>query len=120
MVTVQSNCVLVPHPDLILIVVSDRDALFLLCSQLLADSIKQSTLRGITVADNIITISQLADNTTLFLKDAGEIPKAINIIRIFSKASGLHLNINKCELMSLKQCNLPSICGIPIKMKSHI
>ncbi len=87
----------------------------LLCSQLLADSIKQSTLRGITAADNIITISQLADHTTLFLKDAGEIHKAINIIRIFSKASGLHLNINKCELMSLKQCDLPSICGIPIK-----
>ncbi len=40
--------------------------LFLLCSQLIADSIKQSTLRGITVADNIITISQLADDTTLF------------------------------------------------------
>ncbi len=75
--------------------------LFLLCSQLLADSIKQSTLRGITVADNIITISQLADDTTLFFKDAEEIPKAINIISIFSKASGLHLNMNKCELLSL-------------------
>ncbi len=86
-----------------------------LCSQLLADSIKQSTLRGITVADNIITISQLADDTTLFLKDAEEIPKAIIIISIFSKASGLHLNMNKCELLSLKQCDLPSICGIPIK-----
>ncbi len=23
--------------------------------------------------------------------------------------------MNKCELMSLKQCDLPSICGIPIK-----
>ncbi len=91
--------------------------LFLLCSQLLADSIKQSTSRGITVANNIITISQLADDTTLFFKDAEEIPKAINIISIFSKASGLHLNMNKCELLSLKQCDLPSICGIP---KSHI
>ncbi len=44
--------------------------LFLLCSQLLADSINQSTLRGITVADNIITISQLADDTTYDTKNA--------------------------------------------------
>lgn len=73
LIIVQSNCILAPHPDLILIVVSDRDlpyfSLFLLCSQLLADFMKHSTLRGITVAGNIITISQLADDTTLYFKD---------------------------------------------------
>jgi len=57
----------------------------------------------------------LADDTTLFLKDAGEIPLALKIVHTFSKASGLYLNINKCELMSLKNRNLLSICNIPIK-----
>lgn len=40
--------------------------LFLLCSQLLADHVKQSPLRGITAVGSEIIISQLADDTTLF------------------------------------------------------
>jgi len=41
-----------------------------------------------------------------FLKDAGEIPLALKIIYTFSKASGLYLNINKCQLIFLKNSNL--------------
>lgn len=59
--------------------------------------------------DDIITISQSAHHTTLCLKDV------LHIIQISSKASALHFNINKCELMSLKLCDSPSICGVPIK-----
>lgn len=33
----------------------------------------------------------------------------------FSKASGLCLNINKCELMAVRGSDLPSICNIHIK-----
>ena len=60
-------------------------------------------------------ISQLADDTTLFLKDANQIPISINVIQSFSKASGLYLNINKCELIAVKDCVTPSYYGIPVK-----
>jgi len=33
----------------------------------------------------------------------------------FSMASGLRLNINKCEIISIKDCVKSSICNIPVK-----
>lgn len=89
--------------------------LFLLASQLLALHISSSNLQGITIDDRQIIISQLADDTTLFLNDASQIPHALKLIESFSKASGLYLNIKKCELMAIKNCNVPIICNIPVK-----
>lgn len=89
--------------------------LFLICAQLLSDFIKLSPLKGITIAENEITISQLADDTTLFLKDASQVSIAIDVIKTFSNASGLCLNISKCALLALKNFNAPSISNIPIK-----
>lgn len=62
-----------------------------------------------------LVVSQLADDTTLFLKNAAQIPKALKIISSFSEASGLKLNLNKCELMAIHDQPLTSIEGIPIK-----
>lgn len=53
--------------------------LFLLAAQLLCEHIKSSTLQGISIAGRTITVSQLADDTTLFGKDSSEVPIAINI-----------------------------------------
>jgi len=89
--------------------------LFLLCVQLLSTFLCESGFRGIHIADREILISQLADDTTLFLRDASQIPIVIHFINIFSKASGLNLNIGKCELMSIKDCTAPSIFNIPVK-----
>ena len=50
-----------------------------------------------------------------FLRDASQIPITIDLITIFSIASGLNLNLKKCELLALKNCDLPSICNIPVK-----
>lgn len=50
--------------------------LFLLASQFLALHISSSNLQGITIDDRQI-ISQLADDTTLFLNDASQIPLAL-------------------------------------------
>jgi len=62
----------------------------------------------IVLYHKVIIINQLADDTTFFffLKDAGEIPLALKIIYTFSKASGLYLNINKCQLIFLKNSHL--------------
>uniref|UniRef100_A0A8K9UN26 Reverse transcriptase domain-containing protein n=1 Tax=Oncorhynchus mykiss TaxID=8022 RepID=A0A8K9UN26_ONCMY len=89
--------------------------LFLLITQLLANSLNNSPVQGISIAGKEIIISQLADDTTLFLKDANQIPISINVIQSFSKASGLYLNINKCELIAVKDCVTPSYYGIPVK-----
>lgn len=40
-------------------------------------------------------------------------PPAIEVIKDFSKASGLILNL--CELMALKQCGVPLMYDIPMK-----
>ena len=89
--------------------------LFLLVTQLLATHIKSSALKGITIVDREIVISQLADDTTIFLKDSTQVPHALNIISVFSKASGLFLNVNKCELMAVKDSDTRSISNIPVK-----
>lgn len=67
--------------------------LFLLAMQLLAIHIKKSQIEGISIANKIVFISQLADDTTLFLRDKTQVSKAIDAILLFSKASGLFLNI---------------------------
>uniref|UniRef100_A0A3B3I0R1 Reverse transcriptase domain-containing protein n=1 Tax=Oryzias latipes TaxID=8090 RepID=A0A3B3I0R1_ORYLA len=89
--------------------------LFLLSVQLLNLHIKLSPLKGLIVAEREIFISQLADDTALFLRDASQVAVAINIIQSFSKASGLTLNLNKCEILPVKNCLLTSIQGIPVK-----
>ena len=69
----------------------------------------------LNVFDEQIIISQLADNTTIFLKSLEQIPKVYELIDVFSKASGLTLKRNKCELMAIHDCNLIEAYHIPIK-----
>ncbi len=89
--------------------------LFILTTQLLANHIKNSTLQGVSVMGREIIISQLADDTTLFLKNSDQIPLALNTIKLFSNASGLLLNVHKCELMPVKKLSVSSICDIQVK-----
>jgi len=86
-----------------------------LVAQLLADHIKSSEINSINILGRELIISQLADDTTLFLKDEFQVSIAINTMEKFSMASGLRLNINKCEIMSIKDCVKSSICNIPVK-----
>lgn len=89
--------------------------LFLIISQPLANHIKASTIKGMSIIDRELIITQLADDTTLFLRNENQIPVAINVIEEFSKASGVYLNVKKCELMAVKECSVPSYCNIPVK-----
>lgn len=89
-------------------------SLFLVASQLLGLHISNCVLKVISVAGRQI-ISQLADDTTLFLKDTSQVSTAVEIIQLFLGASGLHLNCNKCELLSVKDYHSPSIYNIPVK-----
>lgn len=64
-----------------------------IATELLNIHIRESSLKGISIESTEVVISQLADDTVLFLKDASQIATAIEILEPFSKASGLCLNI---------------------------
>lgn len=89
--------------------------LFIMVAELLAVYMKNSCIEGLTVMGKQMIISQLAYDTTLFLKNESQFPLALQMISQFSKASGLKLNLNKCEIMPLHECPLQSICNIVIK-----
>ncbi len=40
---------------------------------------------------------------------------SFKLIKCFSKASGLKLNLDKCELLAIKTCSSPSLYSIPVK-----
>ena len=88
--------------------------LFSLCTQILASHISNSPLKGISIAEKEIVISQLADDTTIFLKKSNQVPIALKVIDDFSKASGLILNLNKCQLLPIRNCNENSIGSITV------
>lgn len=89
--------------------------LFLLVTQVMALHIKKAKFEGIRVFERVLKLCQLADDTTIFLKNDSEIVKAINCIKKFSSVSDLKMNINKSVLFPLKECNLTDLHGIPIK-----
>lgn len=89
--------------------------LFIMVVEMLAILIKNSSVAGIEIMDNFLIISQLADDTTLFLKNEHQIPLVKQIINTFSKASGLKLNLNKCELLVLKECHSQLLYDIKVK-----
>ncbi len=61
--------------------------LFLIVTQFLSMRINSSHLKGITIGNNTILISQLADDTALFLYDSSQIPVALSILRPFSEGA---------------------------------
>lgn len=85
--------------------------------QILATIIIKSCLRGILIAGKVISVSQPADDTTLFLQDRSQIDVAVRLFDKFSAASGLKVNLSKCELLSVKLCNDLEVSGIPVKLK---
>ncbi len=76
--------------------------LFILAAEMLALAIKNSDIEQLKIFDDSIVISQLADDTVLFLKNIDQVPKTLQIINNFSNALGLCLNLSKCEIMTLK------------------
>lgn len=89
--------------------------LFIAVTELLAIAVKNSNIKGLEINNHKLLISQLADDTTLFLQNKEQIPVAVKVIERFSLASGLYLNLSKCELMSIHNCSESSLYNIPVK-----
>ncbi len=90
--------------------------LFLIVVEFLSIKIQNfPSFQGITIFSKEIRISQLADDTVLFLRDKEQLPPTFQLVNEFSGASGLMLNVTKCEIMCLYDSNEKMLCNIPIK-----
>ena len=86
--------------------------IFIIVAEIMAFNIRNdNNLHGIKVKHKgqikSIKITQLADDTTIFLGSKNEVMTALNIIENFGKHSGLMLNQGKTEgiyLGKLKNC----------------
>ena len=76
--------------------------LFVLCAEILAISIRHNKqIKGLTIGNDTIKISQFADDTSLFLKDSDSIKASFKLLDQFAKISGLKVNTSKTEAMWL-------------------
>ncbi|XP_071138839.1 uncharacterized protein [Mytilus edulis] len=86
--------------------------IFVIAVEILSCRIRQdNNIKGFQIKldtkTHSLKISQLADDTTLFLKSKNEVRHTLNIIEIFGTLSGLKLNRSKTEgiwLGKLKHC----------------
>ena len=70
--------------------------LFIIAVELLANSIRMNDhIKGINVGRIEIKISQLADDTTIFVSDFNSVRNVLNLVNTFHGVSGLKLNIEK-------------------------
>ena len=90
--------------------------LFLLVTEFLNIFITRCVdVQGIVVAEHTFLISQLADHTCLFLKDEKQVPVILEALKTFSNASGLTVNRNKSEIISIHNLEKGHIEGIEVK-----
>ena len=72
--------------------------LFILVVELLAIQIRTSNnIKGIQVADIEIKISQLADDTSLFIRDTDSIKNIFSLLERFETNAGLKANVEKTK-----------------------
>ena len=77
--------------------------LFLLVTQIMAIHLKKGNFQGIVALGRELKLSQLADDTTIFLANRHEVIKAISCIKEFYDVSGLRMNLSKSVLVRSKR-----------------
>ena len=84
--------------------------LFILAAEIMAKTFRKSKkIRGITIKDTKIKLSQYADDTTLVLDGSEEsLKESIELLDSFGRASGLRLNSKKTEALWIgSKANVP-------------
>ena len=83
--------------------------LFVLAVERLADRIRDDpTIQGVRIGTETYKVSQLADDTTLFLKDKRDLSQCMKILTKFRKAAGLKINNKKSEILCLGGLDIPA------------
>ncbi len=76
--------------------------LFIIAAEIMAISIRNNTkITGITVGETEIKLSQLADDTTVFVSDVDSVKNTLHCLQDFYMLSGLKLNIEKTVAMGI-------------------
>ena len=76
--------------------------LFLLVAEILSRKlIANSDAKGLQINNYEYKVIQLADDTTIFVKDLESLNNAIKLFLDFEKISGLKINLEKCEIVPL-------------------
>ena len=69
---------------------------------------------GLNIFDHEFLYVAYADDTTFFVKDLNSAKKVLSNLKLYSNVSGLHPNLEKCEIAGigvLKNVNV-ALCGI--------
>ena len=90
--------------------------LFLIVVELLSVYIKNCPdIKGLLIDNTLYTITQLADDTTIFLENARSVENLMHVMDRFYLCSGLRLNKQKSEVFLLGSCgqcnNTPNKIG---------
>ena len=76
--------------------------LFVIAVEVLSLSIKKNDLiKGFKIGNGMFKITQLADDTTLFLRDINSLKEALSLLDWFKNISGLKLNETKTEILQI-------------------
>lgn len=76
--------------------------LFILVAETLSSKIRSDiNINGIVVKDTTFKISQLADDTTLFIRDRNSLKNAFDTLDDFAQVSGLFLNKKKTQVLCI-------------------
>ena len=67
---------------------------------------EDKTITGIQAGNEEIYITQIADDTTLFVRDKSSLEKILSGLQKFHKNAGLKLNKEKAEAMLLGNCSI--------------
>ena len=76
--------------------------LFIIAAETLANNLKKNcNIKGINLNGMEVKITQMADDTTLFLDNIQSLHTVLNTLFMFCKSSGLKLNYSKTEILYL-------------------
>ncbi len=90
--------------------------LFLLVAELLnLYTVNCSNIEGIQIVDRTILISQLTDDTCIFLKDKRQVPIILEALKLFSHASGLSVNQTKSEIMTIHHSDISDVQYVELR-----
>lgn len=97
--------------------------LFVITVELMAIMVRNNNdIRGVQIGEYQHKISQFADDTTCYLGDASSLAAAVNTLEIFSRFSGLHINLDKSSIIPLGRAPPipPPDLGIEVARKVKI